>query len=69
MDCIFCQIINKKVPAQKVLENDLILAFENIHPVHPVHVLIIPKNILIISKQRKKTIKSGWRQCCSPSPK
>jgi len=59
MDCIFCQIINKKVPAQKVLENDLILAFENIHPVHPVHVLIIPKKHIDNIQTAQKTIKSG----------
>lgn len=43
MDCVFCKIINKEIPAKIVWENDHILAFENIKPVHPVHVLIIPK--------------------------
>jgi Diadenosine tetraphosphate (Ap4A) hydrolase and other HIT family hydrolases len=31
------------VPVKKVFENDFVLAFENIKPVHPVHVLIVPK--------------------------
>lgn len=43
MDCIFCRIIRKEVPAKIILENDQVLAFENIKPVHPVHILIIPK--------------------------
>jgi len=43
MDCIFCKIIEGQIPAKKVFENDFVLAFENIEPVHPVHVLIIPK--------------------------
>jgi histidine triad (HIT) family protein len=43
MDCVFCKIIAGQIGAKKVFENDLVLAFENITPVHPVHVLIIPK--------------------------
>lgn len=43
MDCVFCKIVNKEIPAKTVFEDDLVLAFENIKPVHPVHVLIIPK--------------------------
>ncbi len=43
MECVFCKIINKEIPAKVVWENDWGLAFENIKPVHPVHILIIPK--------------------------
>jgi histidine triad (HIT) family protein len=43
MECVFCKIIDKGIPAKIVLENDWVLAFENIKPVHPVHILIIPK--------------------------
>ena len=42
-DCIFCKIISGKVPANIVLENDSILAFKDIEPQAPVHILIIPK--------------------------
>jgi len=42
-DCIFCKIISGEIPASKVLETDKILAFSDIHPVAPVHVLIVPK--------------------------
>jgi len=43
MDCIFCQIIKGELPSQKVYENERILAFRDINPVAPVHILIIPK--------------------------
>jgi histidine triad (HIT) family protein len=42
-DCIFCKIINRQVPASIVYEDDKVLAFNDIKPVAPVHVLIIPK--------------------------
>lgn len=41
--CIFCKIIDKKIPAKTVFENDDVLAFEDISPQAPVHILIIPK--------------------------
>jgi len=43
MECIFCKIINKQIPADLVYEDDEILAFRDIHPIAPVHLLIIPK--------------------------
>lgn len=43
MDCLFCKIINKEIPSQIVYEDDDILAFNDIAPKAPVHVLIIPK--------------------------
>ena len=42
-DCIFCKIINKEIPSNIVYEDDEILAFRDINPVAPVHVLVIPK--------------------------
>lgn len=42
-DCLFCKIIAGEIPAQKVYEDDQVLAFKDIAPVAPVHVLIIPK--------------------------
>ena len=42
-DCIFCKIVNGKLPCYKVYEDDNVLAFLDIKPVHPVHILIIPK--------------------------
>lgn len=42
-DCIFCKIIAGTIPCKKVYENDHVLAFHDISPAAPVHVLIIPK--------------------------
>lgn len=42
-DCIFCKIIKKGLPSNVVYEDDDILAFRDIHPVAPIHVLVIPK--------------------------
>jgi histidine triad (HIT) family protein len=42
-DCIFCKIINKEISAEIVYEDEQILAFKDIHPLAPVHILIIPK--------------------------
>ncbi len=43
MSCIFCKIISKEIPAQLVYENETILAFNDINPASPVHILVIPK--------------------------
>ena len=42
-DCIFCRIANKQLPANVVYENEKVMAFKDIYPVRPFHVLIIPK--------------------------
>lgn len=43
MSCIFCKIINGEIPSSKVYEDDKVLAFNDINPVAPMHVLVIPK--------------------------
>lgn len=43
MSTIFSLIINGKLPSKKIFENERILAIEDIHPVAPVHILIMPK--------------------------
>lgn len=43
-DCIFCKIINKEIPSKIVYEDEEMIAFEDITPLAPVHILIIPKN-------------------------
>ena len=42
-DCIFCKIIEGAIPAEKAYEDGLVLAFHDINPQAPFHVLIIPK--------------------------
>jgi histidine triad (HIT) family protein len=43
MDCIFCKIIAGEIPSAKVYEDDKILAYKDINPQAPVHLLVIPK--------------------------
>lgn len=42
-DCLFCRIVRGEIPATKVAENEHCLAFRDIMPQAPVHVLVIPK--------------------------
>jgi histidine triad (HIT) family protein len=42
-DCVFCKIIAGEIPCDRVYENDRILAFRDIQPQAPVHILILPK--------------------------
>lgn len=43
MDCIFCKIAAGEIPSKKAYEDDMILAFHDINPQTPVHILVIPK--------------------------
>ncbi len=42
-DCIFCKIVDGSIPSKKVYEDDKVLAFHDVAPVAPIHILIIPK--------------------------
>jgi len=42
-NCLFCRIVAGEVPSRKVYEDSEFLAFEDIHPQAPVHILVIPK--------------------------
>ena len=42
-DCLFCKIIKGEIPSNKVYEDDEILAFKDINPAAPIHILVIPK--------------------------
>lgn len=42
-DCLFCKIVEKKIPAKVVYEDDQSVAFDDINPQAPVHTLVIPK--------------------------
>lgn len=43
MDCLFCKIIAGEIPSTKVYEDDKVLAFRDIAPKAPTHILVIPK--------------------------
>jgi histidine triad (HIT) family protein len=42
-ECLFCRIVRGEIPAKKVYEDDHVLAFHDIRPLAPVHILVIPK--------------------------
>lgn len=42
-NCLFCRIVRGEIPAKKAYEDDDVLAFHDIHPQRPTHVLVIPK--------------------------
>lgn len=42
-DCLFCKIISREIPGKIVYEDDRVLAFEDINPQAPTHVLVVPK--------------------------
>lgn len=50
-DCIFCQIINKEKPSKTVLETEKIMAFWDIAPQAPFHILIVPKKHIASLKE------------------
>ncbi len=41
-DCIFCKIVHRKAPAEIVYQDEQVTAFRDIHPVAPVHILLVP---------------------------
>lgn len=41
--CVFCEIINGNIPSTKVYEDDMMVAFKDLNPVAPVHLLCVPK--------------------------
>jgi histidine triad (HIT) family protein len=57
-DCIFCKIVRGEIPSRKVYEDDQVLAFDDIHPMAPVHVVVIPKahipTIMDVSPEQMK---------------
>lgn len=42
-DCIFCRIVEGAIPSNKVYEDERVFAFDDINPMAPVHVIIVPK--------------------------
>jgi len=63
-DCLFCKIAKKEEDSEIVYEDDSIIAFENIRPLAPVHVLIIPKkhisSVNEVSKEDQNILGHIW---------
>lgn len=59
-NCLFCRIVAGEVPSTKVYEDDLVYAFNDIHPKAKVHVLIVPKhhytNVVELERKEPKTL-------------
>ena len=59
-DCIFCKIVKGEIPCQKVYEDEKVLAFNDINPLAPIHVLVVPKqhfdNVMEVSEDRLDVI-------------
>ena len=59
-DCIFCKIVKGEIPSTKVYEDENVLAFNDIDPAAPIHVLVIPKkhieNVLQIGEVDKELL-------------
>ena len=53
-DCLFCKIIKGEIPSEKVYEDEEILAFKDINPAAPVHILVIPKKHIDSIAQMEK---------------
>lgn len=52
-DCLFCKIIKGEIPSRKVYEDDRVFVIEDIKPVAPTHVLILPKQHIVDIKTAK----------------
>jgi histidine triad (HIT) family protein len=52
-DCLFCRIIRGEIPVRKVYEDEHTLAFEDINPQAPTHVLVVPKKHIAGLKEAK----------------
>ncbi len=53
-DCIFCKIIKGEIPADKVYEDEDVLAFKDINPAAPIHILVIPKKHISMLTELKE---------------
>ena len=53
-DCIFCKIIKREIPSEIVYEDEEIIAFKDIQPAAPIHILIIPKKHIASLVQLEK---------------
>ena len=63
MDCIFCKIALGEINSQKVYEDEKILAFNDLNPIAPVHILIIPKEHISSAdelNEKNSNSSRGW---------
>lgn len=58
-NCLFCKIIEGAIPSAKVFENDEFVAFKDINPVAPVHILLVPRHH-VVSLQDVSSADATW---------
>jgi len=51
MECIFCKIVRGEIPTDLVFENENLVAFKDINPVAPVHILVVPRKHIISTNE------------------
>lgn len=61
-DCIFCQIAKKKIPKEFILESEKVMVFADIHPVAPLHLLIVPKKHILELARLETSEQAIWRE-------
>jgi len=66
-ECIFCRIVADKTPARRIYEDEELLAFDDLNPKAPVHILIIPKkhipSVLELKEEDRSGIAAASNQC------
>ena len=55
-DCIFCKIIKGEIPSTKIYEDENVLAFKDINPAAPIHILVVPKQHIEIDQNGFRVI-------------
>lgn len=51
MECIFCKIVRGEIPTDLVFENENLVAFKDINPVAPVHILVVPRKHIVSTNE------------------
>ena len=69
MDCIFCKIANGEIPSKKVYEDDKCLAFYDLNPQAPVHVLFVPKQHICCGNEISEDNADGVAHIVTVIPK
>ena len=59
-NCVFCKIVAGEIPAKKVYEDEEVLAFHDIRPVAPVHLLVIPSTTSPRPRSSPTPTPAGW---------
>ena len=67
-DCLFCKIIDGRIPSEKVYEDDTTYAFKDINPKAKVHVLIVPKDHYAASPTRSSRARTVWCSTLASTP-